>query len=260
MKDYNEYLKQEAAYQDLKTKKNPRAKISGIYKDLAANYRSNCMDEFIGDLQNKKILDLGCGTGKATLNALRAGAYVTAIDISPKSIERLLAKAKKEHIDSRLNALVMDAHHLAFEDASFDIIMGNGVLHHLVDLNLALHEIRRTLKTSGYAVFTEPLGMNPVINLYRKCTPDYRTRDEQPLRAKEFLLIKNLFPSSQFVFFDCATLIAKIPLIFGLKQISSFLQKPFICCDNFLLRRKNTEKISLFQKLSWTVVMKLPKT
>ena len=180
MNNYNDYLQHEADYQDLKIKDNPRAHLGKMYSDEASKYRAKCRAEAIGDLSEKKVLDLGCGDGFASMDALRGGAYVTAIDISPESIKHLISIAKEENLDHRLDARVMDAHNLEFEDKTFDIIFGNGILHHLPYLDRAIKELKRVLKDDGSAIFMEPLGMNPFINLFRKMTPKCRTKDEKP--------------------------------------------------------------------------------
>jgi SAM-dependent methyltransferase len=78
----------------------------------------------------------------------------------------------------------MNAEQLNFPDSSFDLICGSGILHHL-DLGKASSEIRRVLRPGGQVVLLEPLGHNPLINWYRRRTPDLRTVDEHPLRLKE---------------------------------------------------------------------------
>lgn len=213
MKEHDDYLKREADYQDLKISQNPRECLNSFYNDESSKYRKKCYDEAIGDLYKKKVLDLGCGDGLASLKALRDGAYVTAIDISPKSIDYLIILAKKENLNHRLDARVMDAHKLEFEDEEFDIVFGNGILHHLTNLECAMLEIKRVLKVSGYAVFLEPLGMNPFINFFRKMTPDFRTSDEKPFRMHELAIIRKIFPNVQFSYFECATLFTKITFI-----------------------------------------------
>ena len=145
-------------------------------------------------------MDLGCGTGWETIRALKAGAYVIAIDISPKSIEFVKEQAEKHGLPDRLEACVMDAQNLTFPSGEFDIVMGNGILHHLPDLRQTMKEIRRVLTRGGYAVFVEPLGMNPVLNLYRKCTPKMRTRDEQPFRMQEINIVKRFFQKQNSFF------------------------------------------------------------
>src|SRR5206468_2779382 len=53
-----------------------------------------------------------------------------------------------------------------------------------------------------------PLGHNPIINLYRKLTPDLRTVDEHPLLMKDIALAKSYFGKVEAHFFNLATLFA----------------------------------------------------
>ena len=74
----------------------------------------------------------------------------------------------------------------------FDIIYGVGILHHL-NLNKTVKEIERLLKKNGSLIFIEPLGTNPFINLYRKLTPNSRSKDEHPLTFNDIRYFKGLF-------------------------------------------------------------------
>ncbi len=259
MDKYDEYLKKEAEYQDSKIVNSPRRNIGKVYHDASSRFRSLERDAAIGDIADKKVLDVGCGNGDAAMKALRSGAYVTAIDISPKSVEYLTACAREESLDHRLTALVMDAHKLAFDDDTFDVVYGDGILHHLPMLETAVSEIRRVLKPSGYAVFLEPLGMNPFLKVFRIATPKLRTADEQPFRRKELNIVKGVFPEVQFRFFDCTTLLAKIPLLMGLSKFSDAAQRKLIKLDNVLIRSAKSTKITFLQKMSWIVLAKMPK-
>lgn len=259
MENYNDYLQKEADYQDLKIHDSPRARLNKIYNDDASKYRGKCREEAIGNLQGKSVLDLGCGDGFASMDALRAGAYVTAIDISPASIEYLIAKAKNENLNHRLDARVMDAHHLDFGNESFDIVFGNGILHHLPYLECAIGEIKRVLKESGHAVFLEPLGMNPFVNLFRKMTPNCRTTDEKPFTKQELSVIRTYFPNVQFSYFECTTLFTKVLLLLRLSFLAQMLQKIFVRVDEKILRVKDIRKITIAQKLSWMILIKMVK-
>lgn len=108
------------------------------------------------------VLEIGCGTGYFTVDIMKTGAEVTAIDISPE----LLSLARKGLPDSRVRFIVEDAHNLSFPDNHFDRIIGSSVLHHL-DVQRALPEIYRILKPGGMIAFTEPNMANPQIALQK---------------------------------------------------------------------------------------------
>ena len=45
--------------------------------------------DFLGELRGRRVVELGCGLGDLTVELARAGAHVTAVDLSPRSIEYL---------------------------------------------------------------------------------------------------------------------------------------------------------------------------
>jgi len=148
--------------------------------------------EKIGDIVGKKALDFGCGTGWQTKVLASKGAEVWAFDISGEAVERTKDLMKSLNLLDRIHVDKMPAEKLKYEDNEFDIVLGNSILHHL-DLDLTTKEIHRVLNKGGKAYFLEPLGHNPVINLYRKLTPKLRTQDEKPLRFEDFSLFRTRF-------------------------------------------------------------------
>ncbi len=134
-----------------------------------------------GDLRNKRILDLGSGMGDASIYFALKGAKVNSIDISSKMVNIVNRMAKKNGVKSNIKADVMVAEDLKFKSNTFDFVFGNGVLHHVIP-RLALHEVHRVLKKGGTATFIEPLGHNPVINIYRSVADKVRTPTEVPLK------------------------------------------------------------------------------
>lgn len=138
-----------------------------------------------GDVKDKKVLDLGCGNGERSLALLKSGAIVTGIDISSVYVANAANSARAAGFDeSRFTFLEMDAHALTFEDGAFDLVVGEGILHHL-DLVVSTDEINRVLKPNGRAVFKEPLLANPFLKIFRSMTPDARTVDERPLSPED---------------------------------------------------------------------------
>jgi ubiquinone/menaquinone biosynthesis C-methylase UbiE len=101
----------------------------------------------------RKALEIGAGTGYFSLNLLRAGLVeeLVATDISPGMLEELQATAARHELAVR--TLTCEAASLPFDDASFDLVLGHAVLHHLPDLEAAFAEFRRVLAPGGTLVF-----------------------------------------------------------------------------------------------------------
>lgn len=160
---------------------------------------------FLADrAQGARALEYGCGPGSYAFFLARRGAQVTGIDISETAIEQARAQAHEEQLPIEFR--VMNAERLEFPDGSFDLICGTGVIHHL-DLRAAFAELARTMKPEGAAVFVEPLGHNPLINLYRSRTPALRTRDEHPLLLRDLDLARSFFRRVEPHFFHLASLL-----------------------------------------------------
>jgi len=102
--------------------------------------------------RGKKVLEVGVGVGTDHLELAKAGAILTGIDITSKSIE--LTKKNLELHGYNSNLLVADAEDLPFENNSFDIVYSFGVLHHVPNTQKAIDEIYRVLKPKGKAVIS----------------------------------------------------------------------------------------------------------
>ncbi len=100
-----------------------------------------------------RSLEVGAGTGYFSLNLLRAGIVrdATCTDISPGMVRTLAANA--DRLGLNVNSLRADAESLPFAAASFDLVLGHAVLHHLPDLERAFSEFHRVLKPGGRIVF-----------------------------------------------------------------------------------------------------------
>ncbi len=158
-----------------------------------------------------EVLEYGCGQGGLAVRLAEHGAQVTGIDISDVAVDQATEQARRAGVADRARFRTMDAEALEFPDASFDLVCGNGILHHL-DLDRALGEIARVLRDGGQAVFSEPLGHNALINLYRRRTPEMRTVDEHPLRMADLELARRHFAHVDVEYFTLMTL-AAIPAL-----------------------------------------------
>src|SRR5215211_6265591 len=100
-----------------------------------------------------RSLEIGAGTGYFSLNLLRAGVVgeATCTDISPGMLRTLEANA--ERLGLEVQTAACDAAELPFGDASFDLIFGHAVLHHLPDLAGSFAEFARVLRPGGTLFF-----------------------------------------------------------------------------------------------------------
>ncbi len=195
--------------------------------------------------QDKDVMEYGCGKGTYVFLLAKNDARVTGIDISEVAINMAKAQAQEQGIEE-IKFLEQDAEAMNFVDNSFDLIFGTSILHHL-NLERALREISRVLKPYGRAVFIEPLGHNPLINLYRKLTPRFRTADEHPLTMKDLKFIKTFFNQHHYRFFHLFSIIA-VP--FRNTSIFSFLLKLMDSLDNLLFKF-----IPCLRPIAWQVVI-----
>ncbi|HEX8184617.1 MAG TPA: class I SAM-dependent methyltransferase, partial [Blastocatellia bacterium] len=107
------------------------------YFDLIEEYRYQEYAPWMKDalgfdrFSGKRVLEIGCGTGTDLLQFARGGAYVTGIDLTPRSIE--IARRRFEVYGLKGEFAIGDAENLAFPDESFDAVYSFGVLHHTPD-------------------------------------------------------------------------------------------------------------------------------
>lgn len=106
----------------------------------------------LGDIKGKRVLEIGPGAGGHSALFASHGAHVTSVDITE---QRARATAAKFSLmgDRAENCAAMqgDAEKLPFDDATFDIVYSNGVLHHTSDTEASIAEVYRVLKPGGQA-------------------------------------------------------------------------------------------------------------
>lgn len=116
-------------------------------------------------------LEIGAGTGYFALNLLLAGTVrrATCTDLAPGMLAVLDANAQRLGLADRVTTVATDAERLPFADASFDLVLGHAVLHHLPDLDRAFAELHRVLRPGGVLVFAgEPSRLGDRIAAYPK--------------------------------------------------------------------------------------------
>jgi 2-polyprenyl-3-methyl-5-hydroxy-6-metoxy-1,4-benzoquinol methylase len=126
------------------------------------------MMEIIGDVRGLSVLDYGCGSGQLGMYLAMQGAKVSGFDLSPNGVEVANWASSKYGLNCSFRAL--DAEEIDYPDDSFDLIVGFGVLHHVIKYPKAAAQMARVLKPGARAIFHETLWDNPLINFARRFT------------------------------------------------------------------------------------------
>jgi SAM-dependent methyltransferase len=100
---------------------------------------------------NKTILECGCGTGQLTHFLQLNNNHTLGIDLSLSSL-RLALEHKLRNQLGRSSFAQMNIFELAVKDASFDVVIAHGVLHHTFDARRAFRAIVRKAKLGGIVI------------------------------------------------------------------------------------------------------------
>ncbi|HML04043.1 MAG TPA: class I SAM-dependent methyltransferase [Candidatus Bathyarchaeia archaeon] len=108
--------------------------------------------DLIGNVRNKRALDVGCGTGRYCELLAKKGAKMVGIDPSSKMLE--IAK-RKIAPDSRFELRLGRMENTGLPDRYFDVVVCALVVGHLPDLEPAIREVSRIIKTKGRLVVSD---------------------------------------------------------------------------------------------------------
>src|SRR4051812_29407344 len=130
-------------------------KWSISYDERCITYAADRFRLAAGEIDRpyEHALELGCGTGFFLLNLMQADVAKrgSVTDLSPGMVQAALRNAEGLGLD--VDGRVADAERIPYEDATFDLVVGHAVLHHIPDVELALREVLRVLKPGGRFVF-----------------------------------------------------------------------------------------------------------
>jgi len=166
-------------------------------------------------LDNKHILELGCGSAEITRNIASAGSgrSITALEVDE------IAHQNNVQIDDLPNVTfgLAGAEDIPLADASVDVVMMFKSLHHVpLDLmDQAMAEIRRVLKPGGLLYISEPIfagAFNEILRLFH---------DEQKVREAAFNTVKKAVDEGLFTLVD--EVFFNAPMVF--ESFASFENK-----------------------------------
>jgi len=124
-------------------------KLPGGYRTfiraIGGGYRDVYLREYVRPLPSQRILDLGCGTGEVL-------AHLPAVDYVGIDVDERYIRAARSRFGARGDFRCQSASEVVIDEpGSYDIVMANGLLHHLDDVQAGqlLSVARQALKPDG---------------------------------------------------------------------------------------------------------------
>ncbi len=149
---------------------------------------------WLGDLSDKKVLDLGCFSGNnlSTYMAKHAKSYI-GLDLSDHGISIL-----KKKLINFPNATAIAADFLddsSFSEKEFDIIYAYGVLHHFQNVDVLINRLNDKLANNGFVISYDPLETNFFVKIFRVLYRPFQSDREWewPFTRKTFFKFNEKF-------------------------------------------------------------------
>lgn len=153
-----------------------------LHYDVAAHRIASL---FNGDERNsirdKKVLELGCGSGLSLIRLADKGAYTVGLDSAIMALEFANYLADISKVSSKVRLAQGDYFRSPFRDEEFDASFNFGVFEHLEGerSDQLLSEMKRVTKHGGYIIIGIPNEESPFYKSFKRNQED----------------IKNIFPS-----------------------------------------------------------------
>jgi len=141
--------------------------------------------------KQKRILDIGCGTGRHAIELAKRGFKITGVDLSNSQLERAKQKAASAKVD--VDFQLMDARYVDFV-AEFDLVMmiceGAFPLMELDEMNYRiLQNAERALKFGGKLIFTTLNALYPLYHDVKEFLNKGKGEQEAHSQSEKFDLL-----------------------------------------------------------------------
>lgn len=150
--------------------------------------------QWLGDLKDKKVLDLGCFAGNNLSGYLAENAkeYI-GLDLSDVGINKL--NQKIEHLPNAKGIAADFLNDEQFTDKDFDVIYAYGVLHHFKNVDILINKLDEKLALGGVIISYDPLETSLPVKLFRVMYRPFQSDKEWewPFTRKTYYSFKEKF-------------------------------------------------------------------
>jgi len=177
----------------------------------------------LGNVSGKLVLDVGCGTGDNAVLLAKCGARVTGIDVSPGSIDLARRRADTMGVSERTDFICAPLELANLENRSFDVIWGDGILHHVIDeLDAVLLKLRQVAEERAVFLFSEPVSFLRVVRAARRFIPirTDATPNERPLEPSDLALVRRHIPDMKMRLFGLLGRVNRFVVPVGFERAS----------------------------------------
>lgn len=151
-------------------------RFGGPIGELVADGQAEVLANFVGRVADRRILDVGTGTGRAALLFARGGAHVTGVDASDEMLA--VARHRAEHDGLKVTFQRADAHELPFHDRSFDVAISVRVLMHTPAWRRCIAELCRVAEQLVIVDYPSASSVARLQSLARRVTHALGARTE----------------------------------------------------------------------------------
>ncbi|MFA6145789.1 MAG: class I SAM-dependent methyltransferase [Patescibacteria group bacterium] len=126
-----------------------------IYNYFVSEIEKEKINQYLKNLEGKRILDLGCGVGRISEYLAKKGALVTGIDL-----EEMIKKARKENNHPNIEYIIGSMYEKEFPENTFDYILSIGSISACCNTKQKLQKIificHKSLKENGLMLCMDP--------------------------------------------------------------------------------------------------------
>jgi 2-polyprenyl-3-methyl-5-hydroxy-6-metoxy-1,4-benzoquinol methylase len=197
----------------------------------------------LGDLNGKRVLEYGCGQGRLSVLMAKRGARVTSLDLGPDLVK--LASRVAQLNGVTIEYIVGDISQAHFSPGSFDLVVGDSILHHLTvkGARMAIEQAFKALRSGGCAFFLEPVENSPTFEFLQNLVPlkGYRPSILNRKAWKDFLARADDRSMSDREFREAIGEFARVDLhhmglTVRLARVFKALERPLEAIDEALMR------------------------